>query len=120
MDYVVDTLATSRRNKCLICVDDLTNECLTPTASSGVSCVQATRILGSIALFRGSPVTISIYQGLESTSRALDQWTFEHGVELPHIQSGKPTQNKFIDSGRFIDEYLNKRCFSDIDHATKN
>jgi transposase InsO family protein len=32
--------------------------------------------------------------------RALDQWAFEHGVELRLIQPGKPTQNGFIESFR--------------------
>jgi hypothetical protein len=42
----------------------------------------------------------------EFTCRALDQWAFEHGVELRLIQPGKPTQNGFIESfnGRFRDE----------------
>ena len=55
------------------------------------------------------------------TCRALDQWAFEHGVELRLIQPGKPTQNGFIESfnGRFRDECLNEHWFSDILHARK-
>ncbi|HBS5992458.1 TPA: transposase, partial [Klebsiella pneumoniae] len=51
----------------------------------------------------------------------LDQWAFEHGVELRLIQPGKPTQNGFIESfnGRFRDECLNEHWFSDIVHARK-
>ena len=44
------------------------------------------RILDSIALFRGYPATIRTDQGPEFTCRALDQWAFEHGVELRLIQ----------------------------------
>lgn len=53
--------------------------------------------------------------------RALDQWAFEHSVELRLIQPGKPTQNGFIESfnGRFRDECLNEHWFSDIVHARK-
>ena len=60
-------------------------------------------------------------QGPEFTCRALDQWAFEHGVELRLIQPGKPTQNGFIESfnGRFRDECLNEHWFSDIVHARK-
>jgi len=48
--------------------------------------------------------------GPEFTCRALDQWAFEHGVELRLIKPGKPTQNGFIESfnGRFRDECLRK------------
>ncbi|HFK4386141.1 TPA: integrase core domain-containing protein, partial [Klebsiella pneumoniae] len=64
---------------------------------------------------------IRTVQGPEFTCRALDQWAFEHGVELRLIQPGKPTQNGFIESfnGRFRDECLNEHWFSDIVHARK-
>ena len=121
MDFVMDALASGRRIKCLTCVDDFTKECLTITAAFGISGVQVTRILDSIALFRGYPATIRTDQGPEFTCRALDQWAFEHGVELRLIQPGKPTQNGFIESfnGRFRDECLNEHWFSDILHARK-
>lgn len=110
MDFVMDALANGRRIKCLTCVDDFTKECLTITAAFGISGVQVTRILDSIALFRGYPATIRTDQGPEFTCRALDQWAFEHGVELRLTQPGKPTQNGFIESfnGRFRDERLNE------------
>ncbi len=119
MDFVMDALASGRRIKCLTCVDDFTKECLTITAAFGISGVQVTRILDSIALFRGYPATIRTDQGPEFTCRALDQWAFKHGVELRLIQPGKPTQNGFIESfnGRFRDECLNEHWFSDILHA---
>ena len=121
MDFVMDALATGRRIKCLTCVDDFTKECLTVTIALGISGVQVTRILDSIALFRGYPVTIRTDQGPEFTCRALEQWAYEHGVELRLIQPGKPTQNGFIESvnGRFRDECLNEHWFSDIGHARR-
>mgnify|MGYP000857316820 FL=1 len=121
MDFVMDALATGRRIKCLTCVDDFTKECLTVTVAFGISGVQVTRILDSIALFRGYPATIRTDQGPEFTCRALDQWAFEHGVKLRLIQPGKPTQNGFIESfnGRFRDECLNEHWFSDVSHARK-
>ncbi len=63
MDFVMDALATGRRIKCLTCVDDFTKECLTVTVAFGISGVQVTRILDSIALFRGYPATIRTDQG---------------------------------------------------------
>jgi len=121
MDSVMDALATGSRSKCLTCVDDFTKECLTVTVAFGISGVKVTRILDSIALFRGYPATIRTDQGPEFTYRELDQWAFEHGVELRLIQPGKPTQNGFIESfnGRFRDECLNEHWFSDVSHARK-
>lgn len=117
----MDALANGRRIKYLTCVDDFTKECLTITAAFGISGVQVTHILDSIALFRGYPATIRTDQGPEFTCRALDQWAFEHGVELRLIQPGKPTQNGFIESfnDRFRDEYLNENWFSEVLHARK-
>ncbi len=121
MDFVLDALANGRRMKCLTCVGDFTKECLTITVAFGISGVQFTRILDSIALFRGYPATIRTDQGPEFTSCALDQRAFEHGVELRPIQPGKPTQDGSIESfnGRFRDECLNEHWFSEIIHARK-
>ena len=58
MDFVMDAMANGRRSKCLTCVDDFTKECLKFSAVFGISGVQVTRILDSIALFRGCPATI--------------------------------------------------------------
>ncbi|KDF44958.1 hypothetical protein AE42_01645 [Enterobacter kobei] len=88
MDFVIDALATGRRIKCLTCVDDFTKECLTIITAFAISGVQVTRILDSIALFRGYLATIRTDQGPEFTCRALDQWAFEHSVELRLIQPG--------------------------------
>lgn len=117
----MDALANGRRIKCLTCVDDFMKECLTITAAFGISGVQITRIVVSIALFRGHPATIRTDQGPEFTCRALEQRAFEHGVERRLIQPGKPTQNGFIESfnGRFRDEGLKEYRFSDILHARK-
>lgn len=96
MDFVMDALSTGRRIKCLTCVDDFTKECLTVTVAFGISGVQVSRILGSIALFRGYPATIRTDQGPEFTCRALDQWAFEHGVELRLIQPGSQRRTDLL------------------------
>ena len=72
MDFVMDALATGRRIKCLTCVDDFTKDCLTITIAFGISGVQVTHILDSIALFRGYQATIRTDQWPEFTCRALD------------------------------------------------
>jgi len=88
MDFIIDVLASGRRIKCLTCVDDFTKAYLTITVAFGISGVQVTCILDSIALFRGYPATIRIHQGPEFTCHALEQWVFEHGAELRLIQPG--------------------------------
>ncbi len=83
--------------------------------------MQVTRVLDSIALFRGYPAMIRTDQDPDLTCRSLDQCAFEHGVELRLIQPGKPTQNGFIQSlnGCFRDECQNEHRFSDVSHPSK-
>jgi putative transposase len=121
MNFFMDAQATDRSIKCLTCIDNFTKEHLIVTVVFGISGVQVTLILGSIVLFRGFPATIRTDQEQEFICRALDQWAFEHGVELRLIQPGKPTLNGFIESfnGRFRDECLNEHWFSDVIHARK-
>ncbi|WP_349343552.1 IS3 family transposase [Marinobacter sp. MMG032] len=119
MDFVMDSLACGRRIKCLTIVDDFTKECLDIPVANGISGNQVARTLDTIAAFRGYPQAVRTDQGPEFTSKALDQWAYDNGVELKLIQPGKPTQNGFIESfnGRFRDECLNEHWFRDLAHA---
>lgn len=119
MDFVMDALAHGRRIKCLTIVDDFTKECLDIPVAHGISGEQVIRTLECIAAFRGYPKAIRTDQGPEFTSKVLDQWAYEHGVELKLIQPGKPTQNGYIESfnGKFRDECLNEHWFRDLAHA---
>ncbi len=78
-----------------------------------------TRVLDRVAQFRGYPRAIRTDQGPEFTGKALDQWAYQHGVELKLIQAGKPTQNAYIESfnGKFRDECLNEHWFTSLPHA---
>ncbi len=119
MDFVMDALAGGRRIKILTVVDDCTKESIDLVADFGISGQYVTRILDQAARFRGYPKAIRTDQGPEFTGKALDQWAYEHGVQLKLIQPGKPTQNAFIESfnGKFRDECLNEHWFHTLSHA---
>ena len=53
------------------------------------------------------------------TSKALDAWAHEHGVQLDFIRPGKPVENAVIESfnGRFRDECLNAQVFVSLHDA---
>jgi len=72
MDFVMDALGNGRRIKCLICVGDFTQECQMITTAFGITGVQVTRILDSIALPQSYPTTIRTNQGPDFTCRARD------------------------------------------------
>ena len=119
MDFVMDALATGRRIKILTVVDDCTQEAIDLAVDFGISGHYVTRILDQAARFRGYPKAIRTDQGPEFTGKALDQWAYEHGIQLKLIQPGKPTQNAFIESinGKFRDECLNEHWFHTLSHA---
>lgn len=56
---------------------------------------------------------ITVDNGSEFTSKALDAWVHAHGVKLDFIRPGKPLENAVIESfnGRFRDECLNTQVF---------
>ena len=119
MDFVMDATANGRRIKVLTVVDDFTKESLDLVVAHSICGHRVVRALDAIAQFRGYPKAVRTDQGPEFTSKALDQWAYEHGVSLKLIQPGKPTQNAYIESfnGKFRDECLNEHWFSDIRHA---
>jgi putative transposase len=63
------------------------------------------------------PRTITVDHGTEFTSKVLDEWAYQRGVELDFIRPGKPVENAFIESfnGRLRDECLNVHAFVSID-----
>jgi putative transposase len=119
IDFVMDSLANGRRIKCLTVVDDFTRECLDIAVDFGISGEYVSRVLGQIGQFRGLPKAIRTDQGPEFTSRALDHWAYQQGIDLKLIAAGKPTQNAYIESfnGKFRDECLNDHYFNNLAHA---
>lgn len=57
--------------------------------------------------------------GPEFTSKALDIWAYERGVELRFITPGKPNENALIEAfnSRLRDECLNENWFTGLDDA---
>jgi putative transposase len=119
MDFVMDVLANGRRLKCLTIVDDFTKESVDLVVDHSISGIYVSRVLDQAAQFRGYPRAIRTDQGPEFTCKALDQWAYQHGVQLKLIQPGKPTQNAFIESfnGKFRDECLNDHWFTSLPQA---
>ena len=67
------------------------------------------------------PELITIDNGPEFISKALDSWAYQRGVKLNFIRPGKPVDNSFIESfnGKFRDECLNDHWFTSLDEARR-
>jgi putative transposase len=121
VDFVADTLADGRTFRAFNVVDDCTRECVAIEVGKSVPGSRVVRVLERLARSRGLPRVIVLDNGPELTSRVLDQWAYERGVELHFIQPGKPVQNAFVESfnGKFRDECLNVNWFVSLADATE-
>ena len=65
------------------------------------------------------PAVLQTDNGPEFTSKALDRWAHENGVNLQFFRPGKPMENGHIESfnGRLRDECLNLHAFTSLAHA---
>jgi len=119
MDFVSDYLQDGRRFRILNVLDDFSSESVGIEVGISIPGERVARFLDYIALERGYPKSIVVDNGPEFTSKALDVWAYERGVELHFIEPGKPNQNAFIESfnGRLRDECLNENWFVDLTDA---
>ena len=119
MDFVHDQLAGGRAFRVLTVVDNWSRESVvleTGFRLTGQSVVQA---LIGVSCLRRLPRFITVDHGTEFTSRALDEWAWNNGVQLDFTRPGKPTDNGLCESfnGRLRDECLNVNEFESIDQA---
>jgi len=121
MDFVSDSLYNGRRFRVLTIVDDFSRECPALEADHSLTGKRVTRVLDRLALLRGLPDVITVDNGPEFISKALDLWAYENNFKLRFIQPGKPIQNAYIESfnGKVRDECLNEHVFINLNSAQK-
>jgi putative transposase len=119
MDFVSDSLYNGRRFRVLTVVDDFSRECPVLEVDHSLTGQRVARVLDRLALTRGLPEVITVDNGPEFISKALDLWAFENKVKLRFIQPGKPVQNAYIESfnGKFREECLNDNVFVSLHSA---
>ena len=119
MDFTSDQLADGRRFRTLNLVDVFTRECLAIEVAPSLPAQRVVRALDRVVQEGGTPQRITVDNGPEFISRAIDAWAYQHGVVMDFIQPGKPMQNGFIESfnGRFRDECLDRHWFTSLDDA---
>ena len=61
-------------------------------------------------------MSITVDNGSEFASRAMDEWAYRYGILLDFIRPGKPVENGYIESfnGRLRDECLNANWFRNL------
>ena len=119
MDFLSDSLTDGRAMRAFAAVDDHSRRCVALDFDVSLPAERVTRILDQAIETYGKPAAIRTDNGPEFTSRVLDAWAYEHGIEHHFIRPGKPAENAYAESfnGRLRDELLNQHCFSSLRHA---
>jgi len=119
MDFVSDHVVDGRRFRVLTVLDTFSRVSPGILVEPGISGERVVRHLDEVCAEYGYPKAISVDNGPEFISNALDRWAHQRGVALHFIDPGKPTQNAFIESfnGRLRGECLNANWFESLAHA---
>ncbi len=82
-------------------------------ADRSLSGEEVTTALEGVVGQRSTPRSITIDNGSEFVSRAVDAWAYKYGSHLDFIRPCKPVDNSFIESfnGRLRDKCLNGEVF---------
>jgi putative transposase len=91
-DFMADALWSGRRFRTFNVNDDFNRESLRIEIDTSLPALLVIRALDELVEVRGAPRRLRLDNGPEFISAALKLWAQRHGVELLHIQPGKPTQ----------------------------
>jgi len=113
---VQDSLLDGKKFRVLTVVDVFTRECLALHADFSLTGRKVAAVLDGVGATRGYPTQITVDNGTEFYSKAMDAWAWHRGVKLDFIRPGRPMENGYIESfnGRLRDECLNVERFSDL------
>lgn len=121
MDFVAQRLADGRWIRILTVVDQFTRECLLLYADTALSGEKVAAALDAVLAGRGAPQSITVDNGTEFASKAMDHWAYQNCVHLDFIRPGRPVENGYIESfnGRLRDECLNIEVFFSLADARR-
>lgn len=119
MDFLSDALADGRRFRVLPIIDTFNRECLWIEVDTSIGGKRVAGVLSRISALKGLPQSISVDNGPEFISNAMDAWAYVRGIKMQFNRPGKPVDNAFMESfnGKFRDECLNENWFFSLDHA---
>ena len=119
MDFMSDGLASGKKIRMLNIVDIFSRECPAILIGSSLPTYRVIETLEGLSFTRGLPRSITLDNGPEYTSKAIQKWAKEKGIELNYIPPGKPTKNGYIESfnGKIRQECLDQNLFLDLVEA---
>jgi putative transposase len=97
LDFMSDALYSGRKIRTLNVIDEGNREALAIDVALAIPSVRVIRILDELVTVHGQPRAVRVDNGPELISEAFMTWCGEHGIEVRHIQPGKPDQNAFVE-----------------------
>jgi putative transposase len=88
MDFVAAKLLDGRWFRVLTVVDQFTRECVWLLADSSLNGHKVALALSQAIVERAAPVSITVDNGTEFVSKAMDVWAYQHNVQLDFIRPG--------------------------------
>jgi putative transposase len=119
MDFVSDRLMNGGQFRILVVLDQFRRECPLAIADQSLTGQKVVEHFENIRWSRGYPKTITVDNGTEFVSKAMDEWAYKNGIHLDYIRPGRPAENAFVESfnGKLRDEFLNANIFFSLKDA---
>ena len=98
-------------------LDDHNREAIAVRAERSFPADRVVEVLEQLSRDRGLPKRIRVDNGPEFISQVFTQWCAAKGVEVHHIQPGKPAQNAYIErfNRTFREDVLDAYIFDDLE-----
>lgn len=97
MDFMHDQLSDGRSFRLFNVLDDFNREGLAIEVDLSLPAARVIRSLEQIIEWRGQPLAIRCDNGPEYISGSLLTWAEQRGIQINHIQPGKPQQNAYVE-----------------------
>ncbi len=97
MDFMHDQLADGRSFRLFNVIDDFNREALAMDVDLSLPAERVVRALDQVIEWRGQPEAIRSDNGPEYIGSMLANWAAKRGIQLLHIQPGKPQQNAYVE-----------------------
>jgi putative transposase len=119
LDFMHDTLYHGERFRTLNVIDEMNREALAIEIDTSLPAGRVTRVMEQLKELRGLPSAIRLDNGRELRAYAFVSWCEQHGIELRFIQSGKPSQNAFVErfNRTYRQEVFNAYLFDSLEQV---